>query len=187
MELRGLVEEEDALMRQADLAGPEPPPPADHAFERGGMVGGAEGRPKLQGGARPEDARQRIERGDLHGIFLAEIRQEPDEAPGGHSLARAGRPEQEDVVPARGRDLEGPPEARLSLQLRKVALRRPRPTGSRGIPSAQFAAVGPKRWRRLAALADEAEERGRFCEAPESERRVPCAGPSPRRHFPRGR
>jgi hypothetical protein len=86
------------------------------------MMGSAEGRPELQGGAGSEDPGERIKRCDLYGGFLAEVRQESYEATGGHRLARARRPEEEHVVPAGGRYLEGAPQAPLTLQIGEVAL-----------------------------------------------------------------
>jgi hypothetical protein len=56
-ELSRLVEEENAFMGKANLARAEPAPPADHAFEGGGVVWGAKRRTPSEDRARAEGAR----------------------------------------------------------------------------------------------------------------------------------
>ena len=71
-----------------------------------------------------EEPRDRVDARHLERRRGLERRQQARQAPREHRLARAGRPGEQQVVPARGGDLERAPRALLSSDVREVGQRR---------------------------------------------------------------
>jgi hypothetical protein len=130
-ELRQLVEKEDAVVSQARLAGTGVAAAADHPGRAGAGVGAAE-RSLLEQARRWFLGHQGVNLGDGDGLRQGERRQQAGQAPGEHRLARAGRPEKEEVVAARGRHLEGPLGGFLAPDLREIGAVGPASGGERG-------------------------------------------------------
>jgi hypothetical protein len=63
-----------------------------------------------------------VDGADFDRLVISERRQDPREALGEHRLPRPGRADQEDVVPARGRDLERALRGELSTDVGEVEL-----------------------------------------------------------------
>ena len=106
-ELRQLVEEEHAVVGQRDLAGARRRRPPTSPASETEWCGARKGR----AASRPRCARQpghAVHHGGLQRLVEVERRQEAGQAAGQHGLAAAGRPEEEQVVAARGRHLERP-------------------------------------------------------------------------------
>ena len=103
-----------------------PDPPPTTAAGVAVWCGSSNGGPRIRPPARVERARHRVHRGDLDRLASLEIGQQPGQPRGQHRLAGARRPDQQQVVPAGGGDLEG--RARLA----PAPARRPgRPAGAR--------------------------------------------------------
>ena len=106
--LREFVEEEHAVVRQADFAGTRHAgAAADQAGVGDGVVRRAERALVQQSGARPERAGDAVDFGGFDGLFEGEGRQDAGEALGEHGLAGAGRADHQDVVDSGGGDFEG--------------------------------------------------------------------------------
>ena len=127
-------------MRAADLARPEPGrAAADDGGHRRRVVRRPERRRREQPVAgSPRPAADQTAR-HLEGVERVERREQPGEPLGEHRLAGAGRPDEEEVVPAGGGDLEGAPGEHLAPDLGEVG---------RAAPSAPGAAPGAGRARR---------------------------------------
>jgi hypothetical protein len=113
-EFGGLVEKEHAAVRETDLARARRPPSADHALERGGMVGRAKRRPLVQGSAADKETRKGIQRRHRDCVSVTEVGQETGKTASGHRLPRAGRAAEEEVMASGRSYLEGAPEERLA-------------------------------------------------------------------------
>jgi hypothetical protein len=120
--LRQFVEEEHAVMRERDLARPRAQPAADQRRHAGGMVRGAE-RPAVGKRAPFDLAGHRRDHGDFEQLLRHERRQDGGEPRRQHRLARAGRADHEEVMPAGGGDLERALRALLPLDVLEVELR----------------------------------------------------------------
>ena len=105
-ELGELVEEEHAVVREADLAGARDHAAADEAGVGDGVVRRAEGALRDEALVRVEDAGDGVDLGGLERLFEAQRREDRGQALGEHRLAGAGRADHEDVVAAGGGDLE---------------------------------------------------------------------------------
>ena len=120
-ELRQLVQEQHAVVGEADLARPRDGAAADEGGVAGRVVGAAEGavaeqpfQPRAPGG---------VDRGRLHRLLDRERGQDPGDAPGQHRLAGAGWPDEDEVVAARGRDLQRAAGDRLPADVGHVGQR----------------------------------------------------------------
>ena len=118
-----LVEQEDAAVRERDLARARRRPAANQGRRRDGVVRRAEGRRAQQPCPRRKQSGDRMDAGDLEGVDVVEPRQDPRQAPGEHRLADPGRPRQQQVVPARGRELERPARTLLAAHVGEVGHR----------------------------------------------------------------
>jgi len=130
-ELRQLVEEEDAVVRQARLAWTGVAAAADHPGRAGAGVRAAE-RAVLEQARRGFLRHQRVDLGDGDGLRQGEGWQQAGQAAGEHRLARARRPEKEEVVPAGGRHFEGPFGRLLASHLREIGAVGPGASGEQG-------------------------------------------------------
>ena len=74
---------------------------------------------------------QRVDLGDGDRLPQGERRQQAGQAAGEHRLARAGRTQEEEVVPARGGHFEGPLGGLLATHLREVGTVPPDDAGER--------------------------------------------------------
>ncbi len=101
-----LVEEQHAVMGEADLPGPREAPPADQPGGGDRVVGRAEGAPHDERAPGVEQAGDRVDARDLDGLFEPQGRQDPRHAAGEHRLAASRRADHEHRMPARGGDLE---------------------------------------------------------------------------------
>ena len=147
-ELGQLVEEEDAPVRERDLAGHRPRAAPDEALRGDRVVRRAEG--PLGREPPVADPGGAVHLGDLERLLEARRRQDSGEATGEHGLAGSGRADHEQVVPARGRDLERPLGVLLAAHVGEVGALRG--ASSAGSGSAGCAGSGVQRpWRRSAS------------------------------------
>ena len=166
-ELAELVEEEDTVGGQADLAGAQrPAAAADQRDERRLMMRGAEGRAFEQRTVGQGAAGRRMDPRHGERLRWREARQEPGQALGEHGLARAGRPDHQQVMATGRSDLERPATDRLSTHVGELRLRR----GANG--ARRCGHVGPLR---LPAQhpGELGERRGTSDDSPTDERRLP--------------
>ena len=135
-ELGQLVEEQHAVMGEADLAGMRNAAAADEAGLGRGVVRAAERPRGEQALLRRQQAGDAPDRGDLDGFLERERRQDGRQPPGQHRLAGAGRPDHQHVVRTGGGDLEGALGVRVAPhvgEIEAVALALPTgPTGAEG-------------------------------------------------------
>ena len=148
VELRQLVEEQHALMRQADLAGPRAQAAADQRRQRGRMMRVAE-RPLAQQPAAAQPAGDRMDHADFERLGRFERRQDAGQPRRQHRLAGAGRADHQQIVPAGGGDFERALGALLALDVLEVE------PGARGAAQAAAraaAAAGvPLKWLTIAS------------------------------------
>ena len=97
-ELRHLVQEEHAAVRQADLARPRPLPAADQAGVRDGVVRRAEGAVADQRDVAGQHAGDGVDAGDVQRLGRGHAREDRGEGAGKQRLAGAGRTRHKDVV-----------------------------------------------------------------------------------------
>ncbi len=119
-ELWEFVEEEDAAVGEADLAGPRDDASADDGGCGGGVVGRADGAVGDEGLARLEGAGGGVDAGDLDGFVDGEGWEDAGEGLGHHGLAGAGGAEHEEVVASRSGDGDGSLAAFLSSDFGEV-------------------------------------------------------------------
>jgi hypothetical protein len=120
VELGQLVEEQHAVVRQADLARTRHAgTAADEPRRRGGVVRRAEGPRRRQAGADVE-ARRRTHAGDLHRLVRQERREDARQPPGEHRLAGARPPDEAERVAARRGDLQRAPRGALPAHVGEV-------------------------------------------------------------------
>src|SRR3990172_5075992 len=117
--LRKLVEEEDSVMREANLPRQVPDAASYHGGGRDRVVGRSKRRPR-QKAALVEKTGDGIDLRDLERLLEIEPRKERRKPHGEKALSRARRTHHEEVVPARGRDLESPLRLSLSLHVREI-------------------------------------------------------------------
>ena len=91
-----------------------------------------EGRPADETGRGIERPGQRVDGGDLDGMLVVQIRQQPWEPCGEHGLARAGWADEEQVVAARSSHLERVARGALPDDVDEIEVRRG--PASRGQP-----------------------------------------------------
>ena len=123
-ELRQLVEQQDAAMREARLAGTDARAAADDRRGRRAVVRRAERRRRDERLLDREQPGHRVDPRHLECRRRLERRQQPGQAAREHRLPRSRRPGEQQVVPARGGDLERAPRALLSSDVREVGQRR---------------------------------------------------------------
>ena len=126
VELRQLVEEQDALVGEGDFARPGTRPAADERRQRGGMVGIAE-RSLARQLTAAQPARDRLDHAELERLGGFERRQDPGKPRRQHRLARSRRPDHQQIVAPGSGDLESALGAFLALHVPKVE-----PGGPRG-------------------------------------------------------
>jgi len=97
LEFGQLVEEQDAEMREADLAGADAQPAAGHRRHAGRMVGGAEG-PLARDPSALQGARDRGDHRYLQRFGRSEVGQDAGQAGRQQRFARAGRADHQHVV-----------------------------------------------------------------------------------------
>ena len=92
-EFRGLVEEEHAVVRETDLAGPRAGAAADECHIGGGVMRGPEGWGGQQTRTRGQEPRDRMDGGDLERVVKGERRQDAGQTdgPAYSCRRRAGR------------------------------------------------------------------------------------------------
>ena len=115
-----LVHEEDAVVRQADLARLGALAAADDRRHGRRVVRLAE-RPVARDAAFVEQSAQRVDHRGFERLGGAEGGQDARQARGQHRLARPRRADHEEVVPPRRRDLERALGAFLPLHVAQVA------------------------------------------------------------------
>ena len=121
LELGQLVEEEDAAVREARLAGSRhPAPAADERRDRGRVVRRAERRHATSPAPGGSDAGYRVDARHLERRVVGEQRQDPRQPAREHRLSRARRAGEQQVVPTRGGDLERAPRALVAAHLGEV-------------------------------------------------------------------
>ena len=166
VKLRQLVEEQDAPVREARLAWSRPRPAADDRRRRRRVMRRAERRLLDQRSIDREHAGDGVDPRHLERLRVPERRQDPRESSREHRLPRPRRACEEEVVPARGRDLERPPRALLAPHGREVGLSADRPGGA-----------VPLERRRCLDLA--AEVGDRLGEVPTPTASIPASAASP--------
>ena len=100
-----LVQEQHAVMRERDLARPQASAAADDRRRRGAVMRRAE-RPATPFGDRRKRPRERMQHRAFERLGVVERRQQSRQALRQHALAGAGRPDEQQAVPSRRRDLE---------------------------------------------------------------------------------
>jgi len=105
-ELGDLVEEEDAVMLKTDFARPRDRAAADETLRRDRVMRRSERTRGQEAAARREHASDGVNLRRDDRLAQRERWQDRREALGEHRLARAGRADQQHVVPAGGRDFE---------------------------------------------------------------------------------
>ncbi len=118
-EFGGFVQEEDAVMGEVDLAGPQGSV-ADHAGGRHGVVGRAKRAMRDDVGIGAEQAGGGVDAGDLEGFVRGHRGQNRGEALGQHRFAAAWRPHEKDVVGTGGRDFQRAPSEGLSADVGEI-------------------------------------------------------------------
>ncbi len=131
LELRQLVEQQDAVMREARLTRPQLRSAADDRRRRGAVVRRAERRVADQRVLRIDQTGDRVDPRDLERRILLQRRQDPRQATREHRLADSRRPAEEHVVPAGRRELECTARAFLPAHVGEVERRPPRPAVAR--------------------------------------------------------
>ncbi len=151
LELGQLVEEQDAQVRERHLAGPGARAAADDRRDRGRMMGVAEGALARQSVFR-ELARQAVDHVHFQDLARVHGRHQPRQARRQHRLAGAGRAHHQQVVTARGGDLDGPFRGLLALDIAHV-----------GVGLARCHHLGLRRRQHLGSLevVDDGEKVGR--------------------------
>ena len=122
-ELRQLVEEEHAVVRQRDLAGPRHAAAADQRRFGAGVVRGAERSLAQQPGPGGQQTGDRMHGGDVERLLEGQRRQHPGETASQHRLAGAGRSDQQQMMAAGGRHFERAPRCGLPAQVGQVGRR----------------------------------------------------------------
>lgn len=120
--LRQLVQEQHAVMRLGDLSGHGISSAADERRGRRGVVRRRK-RPLLHQPAR-KTVRDRVDDGGFQRLALRHVRQNAGQAARQHGLARACGADEQQVVPARCRDLQRAPRRQLSADARHIHLGR---------------------------------------------------------------
>ena len=132
-EFAELVEEEDAAMREADLARlSESAAATNQAGSRDAVVRRAKRGPQRGGRAFAERASKRVDRRHLERGVEPEVRQERRERPSQHGLAGTGRARHQQVVPSGRGDLER--ALRLALAANSSEVRLEFGLGTCGLP-----------------------------------------------------
>ena len=124
VELRELVQEEDAAVRERRLAGTRPRTSADDGRRRRGVVRGAERGPVDERPAGGEQAGNRVNTGYLERLLERQLREDPWQPSGEHRFSRPGRARHQKVVPARRRQLESASSAFLAAHVGEVGTAR---------------------------------------------------------------
>ena len=162
-ELAELIEEEDAMGGQADLTRAQRPAAAADKRDEGRLVmRGAEGWAVEQRAVGHGAARSRVDPGHGEGLLGREAREEPGQALGEHGLARAGRPDHEEVVATGGGNLERPSTDRLAPHVGEIRLfwgivggRRDGHIGPAHLPAQHAGQLGQRRCAMDGVPADE--------------------------------
>ena len=119
VELGELVEEQDAQVRLGDQPGQQVAAATHHGGVAGRVMRSSKGADVTLGGVRTQPRHAADDR-DLLRLPVVERRQQTGDGPGEERLAGTRRAEQEQVVAARERDLEGPPGHRLAPDIGEV-------------------------------------------------------------------
>ncbi len=118
-----LVEQQNAAMRERDLAGAWPRSATDHGRSRRTMMRCSKRRHGDERALRRQKPAHGVDSGHLERLGPAERRQDSGKPPGEHGLARPGRARQEKVVVSGGRDLERSTRPFLAPHVRQVGNR----------------------------------------------------------------
>ena len=118
-ELRELVQKEQAMVGERDLARPRRHASPDEPDRRDRVVGRADG-PLAPRSRVALEAAGGVDGHGLERLRFAHRREQSRQAVGEHGLAGAGRADHEHVVPAGGRDLEDPLGRLLTPHVREV-------------------------------------------------------------------
>ena len=119
-ELEHLVEEQHAVVRQADFAWPRMRPAADERGIRNRVVRSAKGTFANRPAAGRQQAGHRMNRRGLERFFERQRRQNAGHPPRHHRLARARRAHQQQVVAAGGRNFERPARQKLAAHVGEI-------------------------------------------------------------------
>ena len=120
VELGQFVEEEHAVVGEADLAGARLAAAADEAGVGDGVVRGAEGPLADEADALGQHAAHAVYGGHTEGFGAREGGHDAGHGAGEQGLAGARRPGHEEVVPAGGGDLEGALDVLLAAHVAEV-------------------------------------------------------------------
>ena len=123
-ELRQLIQEQHPVVRQRDLPRPRDAAAAGQPYHRNGVVRRTEHPIFQQRDPGRQKPGRRVDLGGLHRLLKAHLRQDGGQTLGQHALAGAGRPDQQHVVAARRRDLQGALGVFLPLHLAEIQHRR---------------------------------------------------------------
>ena len=182
-EVRELVEEQHAVVREADLSRPHPPGAASEHARRGRRV--VRGEPRWtahQPASIREDAGDGVQRRDLERLLGRQVGQDRRDALGDRRLAGPAGPDQHRGMAARRGDLDGVPDVLEPVEVAQV-----------DVGQAVLAAPGRQRAGRGAddrvclGHLDATEHGGHLGQRADAEDRHPRARGRPRRPAARAR
>ena len=119
-ELEHFVEEQHSVVREADFARPRIRSAADERRVGDCVVRRAKRTDGQQPCAWAEEAGDRVNRRRLERFRERQRRQDPRDPTRHHRLACAGRTDQQQIVSARGRDLERTPSEQLAADVGEI-------------------------------------------------------------------
>ena len=134
-EFRQFVEKEDAVVRQADLAGARDRAAADEGHMRDGVMRRQKRPVAEQPATGGHQAGDRVDGRRFQGFVERRRGQDARQALGHHRLPGAGRPDEQIVMPARRGNLERPLGQQLAVDVEEIRCQRvsrDRPLSPRG-------------------------------------------------------
>ena len=121
VELRQLVEKEDAAVAHSDFAGAEVAAAADQAGVGDAVVGGAKGAVGNQGAVGGQSAADAVNFGGVEGFLGGHAGQDGGQGAGQHRFAAARRPVEQDVMETGGGHFQGALGVFLAFDVGKVS------------------------------------------------------------------
>ena len=156
LEFRHLVEQQHAVMRQADLAGPGLWAAADERGRRDGVMRRAKRTLREQAAFGRHQSRRRVHGRRLERLFEGPRRQQSRQPPGQHRLASPRRTGEQQVVMSGGSNLEGAPRQRLTVHIGQIG---PLPRATAVSVDGRRAAASSPSWSARRASISEAAPR----------------------------
>jgi hypothetical protein len=121
-ELGKFVEEEHAIVGQADFAGTGIGRASDEPDIGDGVMGGAEGAAADEAFPRRDQPGDTVDAGGFDGFFEGKGREDGGEPFGQHAFSRTGISDEQDVMRTGGRDFQGPFDTFLAFDIGEVEI-----------------------------------------------------------------